>query len=137
MPPATWLLGWLIGPSKKPTVVPFWLIGVYSAALVTSALSAGVWPAVVSNENLVARFALRSAELSTTEMPTSVRIERSVPTGARNQKLSVNPSPSVSVNVREMMLRAVPPLNSSVGLPRSFRRKKFGSATLGSLYAVE
>ena len=122
---------WLTGPSKKPTVEPFGLSGGYSPALVTSARSEGVAPMVVSKENLVAMFALSSAELSTIDTPTTVRIARSVPTGARTQKLSVKPSPSVSVKVRDTMLRAVPARNSSVGLPSSRRRKKFGSATFG------
>ena len=99
--------------------------------LVTSARSEGVAPAVLSKLNFVATFALSSAPLSTTETPTIVRIPRSTGVGARNQKLSVKPSPSVSVNVRETMLRSVPALNSSVGLPSVLRLRKFGSASDG------
>ena len=65
-------------------------------------------PAVLSKENLVAMLAFSNAELSTMDTPTMVRIDPSVATGARNQNLSVKPSPSVSVKVREMTLRSVP-----------------------------
>ena len=83
-------------------------MGWNSRALVTNARSAGVAPAVLSKENLVAMLAFSNAELSTMDTPTMVRIDPSVATGARNQKLSVKPSPSVSVKVREMTLRSVP-----------------------------
>ena len=99
-----------------------------SSTLETSARSAGVWPVVELKPNLVATFALRSAELSTTDTPTIVRMPRSTPIGAVNQKLSVKPSPSVSVKVREITFRFEPNTNSSVGRPSAFRLKKFGSA---------
>ena len=82
--------------------------------LETKAKSDGVFPPVVAGSNLVAIFTLSKAELSTTETPTTWRIDRSAEVGAKNQKLSVNPSPSESQRVLEIMFRGVSGTNSSV-----------------------
>ena len=106
---------WLYGLSNKPTRVSVsllpsdkLLLGEFSGSLVTSAISAGVNPTVVRRSARVATFKSTIAELSITLTPIIVRTLRSLPTGAKNQKLSVKPSPSVSQNVRETMLRGVP-----------------------------
>ena len=85
-----------------------------SGSEVTNAKSDGVNPTVVRRSARVATFTSTMDALSTTLTPTTVRTFRSLPTGAKNQKLSVKPSPSVSQKVRETTLRGVISTHSSL-----------------------
>ena len=143
---------WLNGLSNKPTRVSVGVpeegalsLGEASGSEVTSAISAGVKPILVRLSARVATFTSTMAELSITLTPTMVRTLRSLPTGAKNQKLSVNPSPSLSLNVRATILRGVFSTHSSLletplALGFSMRPMLIGSSSLmklGSVFAAE
>ena len=121
--------GWCCSMSRKPVFQIGAAFGAYSPLpsgpkfWLTRARSAGVQPRVDSSvpvwsdfTNLVATLAFIRPELSVTETPMTCRVPSTPTCGESHQKESVNPSPSVSVRMRETFQRAVSGRNSSMGV---------------------